>query len=168
MREKFLGLFFLVVLCLALGYVAGLKQRDAWSINRVEPPAVAIRHESGAVTLERKNTGEPERIPDAVGERIRTITLSIPPSETVREIQIDVMQTVDGLHRVTVDGFPGITGTDYSLERKKEIERMWKVGAFVDRDGWGPMVAWNYRRATVWSGANLKTRSALIGLTISF
>lgn len=168
MREKIIGIFFLMVLCLALGYVAGLKSRDAWTIDRIESPAVELRHESGAVTMERKNSGEPERIPDSVGERVRTITLSIPPCETVQEIQIDVMQTVDGSHRVTVDGIPGITGTDYSLDRKREIKRMWKVGAFVDREGWGPIVAWEYRRATIWTGANIKTKSALIGVTFSF
>jgi hypothetical protein len=151
-----------------LGWMTGRKTRNDWAITRMEPAAAAVVHPSGAVNLARDPGPAPERLPESVGERIRTVTLQIPPCETVREIQLDIMQTVDGDHRVTVGGFPGITGTDFSLSRAVERRRMWEIGAFADSEGAGPMVGYRLDRLRVWTGYNIRSKNAMLGLTFSF
>lgn len=125
------------VCCLALalfaaGFIAGSWRKK---ITRgLEPPAPAILHQDGSVTLERVATKPPPPLPEQEGveARTRAAIIEIRPMETPSRIQVDVLDMKDGTERITVKGDAVTGGQDFAvLSRPIRGVEKWTLGAGV-------------------------------------
>jgi hypothetical protein len=106
------------LLCLALGFVCGImiSNRKAPS-PRLEPPASAIIHAEGSITLERTNQPAPPPLPrpPEAKDRTRAAELDLKPMDEPSKIQVDIVETKDGGERITAKGPALIGGLDFPL-----------------------------------------------------
>lgn len=126
----------LAIVCGAyvLGFIVG--KRDHEPPRAAEPPAPAIRHEEGSLTLERVNKPAPPPLPepDQTRARVRSAVIEMAATAAPAKLQVDVLEMKDGTERITVkgDGVVITGGQDFALPPRPRVPvHKWTVGGGV-------------------------------------
>lgn len=118
------------------------------------PAAPSVTHTDGSVTLERIPSTPAKPAPKPLPKPAGTVTtheiiLTITPSDTPKEAQLDIQQATDGSERVTLKG-NGITGQDFTIPRPPPLAMpRWMAGPAWDGKNYGMMVGYQWNHAAL-------------------
>jgi hypothetical protein len=124
---KAAALVFVFVLGVALGWE--LRKPEP---PKIEPPAAAIAHKDGSITLERTQAPPPPPLPEPphTASRTRAAILDLAPMPEPSKLQIDLVTLDDGTQRITAKGPGLIGGQDFPIApRPAPPVQKWTLGA---------------------------------------
>lgn len=141
----------------AAGFVAG------WTLHtrkppRLEPPAPAVFHKDGSITLERTAAAPPPPLPQPphTVARTRSAIVELQPTAAPSQVQLDLITLDDGTQRITAKGPAVIGGQDFPIGPPRPVHN-WTVGATFDGKTPG-IIAMHHRGALAYGALAQKDR----------